>query len=64
MRLRNFIDGQRDAASRSAELPEVPTFAQLGGTVVASSPEEFRKVIVDDIAKWKRVAAQSDIKLD
>ncbi|WP_233154929.1 Bug family tripartite tricarboxylate transporter substrate binding protein [Candidimonas nitroreducens] len=38
--------------------------AQLGGTVVASTPEQFRKVIVDDIAKWKRVAADSNIQLD
>lgn len=42
----------------------VQKLAQLGGTVVASTPEEFRQVIVDDISKWKKVAAESNIQLD
>jgi len=41
----------------------VATFASIGGTVVASTPEEFREVMRNDIAKWKRVATQAGISL-
>jgi tripartite-type tricarboxylate transporter receptor subunit TctC len=55
----------QDASVKALKDPGmVEKLAQLGGTVVASSPQEFHRVIVDDIAKWKRVAAQSNIKLD
>ncbi len=38
--------------------------AELGGTVVASSPNDFAVVIANDVATWKRVAATSKISLD
>jgi len=34
----------------------------LGGTVVANRPEEFKAVIVRDIAQWQRVAEQAGIQ--
>ncbi len=54
-----------DASVKALKDPAmVEKLAQLGGTVVANTPDEFRKVIVSDIAKWKKVAAESNINLD
>jgi tripartite-type tricarboxylate transporter receptor subunit TctC len=38
--------------------------AELGGTVVANTPEQFGAVIVKDVTTWKQVASSSQISLD
>ena len=38
--------------------------AELGGTVVANTPEQFGAVILKDVTTWKQVAASSQISLD
>ncbi len=35
-----------------------------GGIVAAGSPESFRKLILDDMAKWKQLAKAAHLKLD
>jgi tripartite-type tricarboxylate transporter receptor subunit TctC len=35
-----------------------------GGTMVASSPEVFRKTMVEEIARYKKIAAENNIKLE
>jgi tripartite-type tricarboxylate transporter receptor subunit TctC len=35
-----------------------------GGFVAPGSPEAFRKLIVDDMAKWKKLARTANLKLD
>lgn len=38
--------------------------AELGGTVVANTPEQFGAVILKDVTTWKQVASSSQISLD
>jgi len=35
-----------------------------GGIVAAGSPESFRKLILNDIAKWQQLAKSANLKLD
>jgi tripartite-type tricarboxylate transporter receptor subunit TctC len=38
-------------------------FAKIGGIPVANTPDEFRAIVLSDIAKWRRVVAQSGISI-
>lgn len=50
---------------RAARAPEVvERFAKDGADVVASSPEQFKKVITEEVAMWARVIKQAGIKAD
>ncbi len=50
---------------RAARSPDiVERFAKDGADVVASSPEHFRKVIIEEVAMWGRVIKQAGIKAD
>lgn len=45
--------------------PEVKAkYENLASRVIANSPEEFKRVIEADVEKWKKVAADANIKLD
>lgn len=46
-------------AARSADITE--RFAKDGAEVVASTPEQFKKVISDEVAMWARVIKQAGI---
>lgn len=49
---------------RLLELPEIKTrFAELGGQPLAGSPEEMRRHIEGEIAKWKRVVEARKIEI-
>jgi tripartite-type tricarboxylate transporter receptor subunit TctC len=49
--------------ARALESPEVKAYYDAAGrTVVASSPEEFARVIRDEIPKWRAVVKQAGIK--
>jgi tripartite-type tricarboxylate transporter receptor subunit TctC len=39
-------------------------FADLGGTVIAGSPADFAKLIVDETEKWGKVVKFSGAKAD
>lgn len=61
----DVLETLHQASVRALRDPEmIERFAQIGGTVVASTPDEFREVIKADIAKWKRVASEANISLD
>lgn len=50
---------------RAARSPDiVERFAKDGAEVVASSPEQFKKVIADEVAMWARVIKQAGIRAD
>ncbi len=50
---------------RAARSPDiVERFAKDGAEVVASSPEQFKKVITEEVAMWARVIRQAGIKAD
>lgn len=55
----------RDEVARVLKLPEVrERIAALGIDPVASTPEEFSRLIATDIAKWTAVAKAANIKAD
>jgi tripartite-type tricarboxylate transporter receptor subunit TctC len=39
-------------------------FADLGGTLIAGSPADFAKFVVDDAAKWAKVIKLANIKAE
>ncbi len=49
-------------AARSPDITE--RFTKDGAEVVASSPEQFKKVISEEVAMWARVIKQAGIKAD
>jgi tripartite-type tricarboxylate transporter receptor subunit TctC len=49
-------------AARSQDIVE--RFAKDGAEVVASTPEQFKKVITEEVAMWARVIKQAGIKAD
>jgi tripartite-type tricarboxylate transporter receptor subunit TctC len=50
---------------RAARLPDVvERFGKDGAQVVASSPEQFKKVITEEVAMWARVIKQAGIRAD
>ena len=54
-----------DHLVRAARSPDVvDRFGKDGADVVASSPEQFKKVITDEVAMWVRVIKQAGIKAD
>jgi tripartite-type tricarboxylate transporter receptor subunit TctC len=55
----------RDEVARVVKLPDVrERFAGMGIDPVANSPEEFRRIMVADIAKWTAVAKAANIKAE
>ena len=38
--------------------------AELGGTPIAGTPEDFGKVIASEVAKWERVVRESGAKVE
>ena len=47
-----------------ASLPETQQFyAHLGATAMSGGPEQMRRFQADEIALWKRIAAQAKIEL-
>ena len=57
------VDRLHAAFSEVMAEPETKErFAKMGSTPLASTQEEFAKMIVADIPRWKKVLADSDIK--
>jgi tripartite-type tricarboxylate transporter receptor subunit TctC len=55
----------RDEVVRVVKLPEVrERFAAMGIDPVANTPEEFRRIMAADIAKWTAVAKAANIKAE
>ncbi len=55
----------RDEVARVVKLPDVrERFAGMGVDPVANSPEEFRRIMAADIAKWTAVAKAANIKAE
>jgi tripartite-type tricarboxylate transporter receptor subunit TctC len=55
----------RDEVARVVKLPEVrERFAGMGIDPVANTPEEFRRIMEADIAKWTAVAKAANIKAE
>ena len=54
-----------DAVRKVMALPEVgEKFRALGAEPGASSPQEFRKMMVDELEKWRDVARKANLKFD
>ena len=51
--------------AKVAKLPDVagPLEAQ-GGRMIGSTPAQLQKLILDEIARWNKVVAESNIKLE
>ena len=57
------VDRLHAAFSEVMAEPETKErFAKMGSTPLASTQEEFAKMIVADIPRWKKILADSDIK--
>ena len=55
----------RDEVARVVKIPEVrERFAAMGIDPVANTPEEFRRIMAADIAKWTAVAKAANIKAE
>ena len=55
----------RDEVARVVKLPEVrERFAGMGIDPVANMPNEFRRIMAADIAKWTAVAKAANIKAE
>jgi tripartite-type tricarboxylate transporter receptor subunit TctC len=55
----------RDEVARVVKLPDVrERFAALGVDPVANSPQQFRRIMAADIAKWTAVAKAANIKAE
>ncbi len=51
--------------AKIAKMPDViARFANDGTVLVGSTPEEFRKLIVTEISRWKQLVKDHDIKAD
>jgi tripartite-type tricarboxylate transporter receptor subunit TctC len=42
----------------------VERFGVLGMEVIANTPDEFRKAVVSEIARWAKVVKEANIKAD
>jgi tripartite-type tricarboxylate transporter receptor subunit TctC len=51
--------------NRALEEPSLTArFTELGATVLTGTPADFRKLLVDETEKWRRVISQANIKPD
>lgn len=58
------IERLNSEVRRLLELPEIKTrFAELGGQPLAGSPDEMRRHVEGEIAKWKRVVEARKIEI-
>src|SRR5438105_12025725 len=57
-----LLDRETAAALKEPQTQEM--VRRQGGEVNASGPEHFASVIKSDLAKWKRVVKEADIKVD
>ncbi|TKR55119.1 tripartite tricarboxylate transporter substrate binding protein [Allopusillimonas ginsengisoli] len=59
----DVLEALHKASVQALSDPEVRTkYEALAARVIANSPEEFKKVITDDVAKWKKVAVDAGIE--
>ena len=62
---RSIVDTLHGEVVRIVKLPDVrERLANVGFEVVASTPEDFAKLIRDEIAKWSKVVREAGIKGD
>jgi tripartite-type tricarboxylate transporter receptor subunit TctC len=62
---RAVVSRLRDEVARVVKLPDVrERFAAMGIDPVANLPEEFRRIMAADIAKWTAVAKAANIKAE
>lgn len=60
-----IVNRMATETARIAKLPEMQkTFETLGGEAVGNTPAEFGAQVKRDIAKWKKVVADGNIKVD
>jgi hypothetical protein len=50
--------------SRRIVVSMKPRITELGGTVSASSPVDFAKLIADETEKWRQVIREANIRQD
>jgi tripartite-type tricarboxylate transporter receptor subunit TctC len=59
------VDRLSAEINRIVHLPDVAAkLAEQGVTPTGSTPEEFQKLITDEIAQWREVAREANIKLE
>jgi tripartite-type tricarboxylate transporter receptor subunit TctC len=62
---RPIIDKLNAAINEAMKDPEMlKKMADLGGTPIAGTPEDFGKVIADETEKWRKVVEFAGVKLD
>jgi tripartite-type tricarboxylate transporter receptor subunit TctC len=62
---RPIIDKLNAAINEAMRDPEMlKKLADLGGTSIAGTPEDFGKVIADETEKWRKVVEFAGVKLD
>ena len=62
---RNVIARVHGAIVRIMQQPELKSrILQQGVDIVASSPEEFEKFIIAEVAKWSRVVQAAGVRAD
>jgi tripartite-type tricarboxylate transporter receptor subunit TctC len=62
---RPIIDKLNAAINEAMKDPEMlKKMADLGGTSIAGTPEDFGKIIADETEKWRKVVEFAGVKLD
>src|SRR4051794_31198663 len=62
---REIVDKLNAAINEALKDPEmVRKLADLGGTPIAGTPDDFGKVIADETEKWRKVVEFAGVKLD
>jgi len=60
-----IVQRLHQALVKVLRMPEVSAkFAERGTTVVASTPEEYRRKLAADLEKWRRVARESGVSVE
>ncbi len=61
---RSVVDKLNAAARRALRAPEViARFKDLGAERVGSTPEEFEKLVSEELTRWADVVKQADVKI-
>ena len=58
----NRLNSELRAATKSEEL--MAAITKTGGDVVGATPEEFKRFLIEDLARWKSLVADGNIELE
>ena len=58
----NRLNGEFRAATKSAEV--MAALTKTGGDPVGTTPEEFRRFLIEDLARWKNLVREGAVELE